>query len=273
MAKFSTRHGFQGADAEITITRDAPEDLRAVLVDIAYEAGLTPHTMRDTVCRVLRVREDRGNWSPFPNVDSEVRRHLDSCEWFEVYDVIEATYSHLLEHVEPPQYSEQAQLRPAHFKEEMNSFLRRRGIGWQLVNLELQVRGAEGFQAAVASATSTLNTAERATAVRELQEALHDLSKRPDPDLTGAIQHAMAALECVMREACGDPSGTLGSLIARFKGTIPPPLDQAIEKMWGFASERGRHIREGQKLDQAEVALIVHTAAAVASYLTTKTPL
>jgi len=154
MPTFSTRHGFDSPDPKITITRDAPEDLRAALVDIAYEAGLTPHVMRRIVCQVLRVRENPGNWSPFPNVNSEVREHLDSCRWFEVYDVIEATYAHLLQPTVSPSHPFDAVVRPDHFAAELNRFFRRRGIGWQLANREVQVRGEEGFQTAVSSATA-----------------------------------------------------------------------------------------------------------------------
>ena len=100
MNSFSERHGFQAEDAEISVREDAPRELRGVLVDIAYEGGMNPHTMRSLVCRALRAREDPNNWSAFPNVDGEVRSHLDACQWWEVYDVIEAIYG-LLANVEP----------------------------------------------------------------------------------------------------------------------------------------------------------------------------
>ena len=97
MSRFSQRHGFEPDDAEISIRLDAPEELRGVLVDIAYESGLSPHEMRSLVCRVLRTREDAGNWSAFPNVDNELRGHVDSCEWYEVYDILEAIYEDISE--------------------------------------------------------------------------------------------------------------------------------------------------------------------------------
>jgi len=50
----------------------------------------------------------------------------------------------------------------------------------------------------------------------ELHEALDDLSRRPEPDLTGAIQHAMAALECVASDTYGNPKATLGDIIKRY---------------------------------------------------------
>lgn len=147
---------------------------------------------------------------------------------------------------------------------------RKEGIGWQLVDGEIRVRGPEAFEAIVKSASVTLSASGRTTAATEIHEALRDLSRRPDPDLTGALQHGLAALECVMRDACGDQKATLGALLSKHKGVIPAPLDQAVEKIWGFASEQGRHVREGRQPDTEETELAVHVAAAVAAYLSKK---
>jgi len=43
------------------------------------------------------------------------------------------------------------------------------------------------------SAIESLEAARRNTARGEIHEALGDLSRRPAPDITGAIQHAMVA--------------------------------------------------------------------------------
>ena len=116
-------------------------------------------------------------------------------------------------------------------------------------------------------AAGALETARRLTARAEMHKALADLSRRPEADLTGAIQHAMAALECVARDATGDPKATLGEILKRHPNLIPKPLDTAVEKAWGYASEMGRHIREGREPQRKEVELIVGLAATVANYL------
>jgi hypothetical protein len=99
---------------------------------------------------------------------------------------------------------------------------------------------------------------------------LLDLSRRPEPDITGAIQHAMAALECVARDVSGEPKLTLGEIIKRHAVLIPAPLDQAIERTWGYSSERGRHLREGRNPDMDEAQLIVGLSAVVITYLSSK---
>ena len=56
----------------------------------------------------------------------------------------------------------------------------------------------------------------------------------------------------------------------RCPGTIPRPLDAAVEKAWGYASERGRHLKEGNAPTHEEVELVVGIAATVATYLSRK---
>jgi hypothetical protein len=51
---------------------------------------------------------------------------------------------------------------------------------------------------------------------------------------------------------------------------LPPPLDKGVEKAWGYASEMGRHVREGRELEREEAELIVGIAASVSTYLTKK---
>lgn len=269
MTRFSQRHGYQPDDAEIGVRLDAPDELRGVVVDLAYESGLDPRSMRSLVCRTLRKREDSGNWSAFPNIDNEVREHLDSCEWYEVYDIIEAT-SDRLTNSPPAKHDGEGD---KYFEGEINKYFRRQGIGWQLCDNRIDSRGSESFEHTLAEARAELIDSGRKTAANEIHQAISDLSRRPHPDVTGAIQHALAALECVARGVSGDEKATLGQILARNPGLIPPPLDQALDKLWGFASEQGRHLREGREPSYEEAELAVHVAAAVGRYLVKKAPL
>jgi hypothetical protein len=114
-------------------------------------------------------------------------------------------------------------------------------------------------------ATTALQSAGKLTAASELQEANADLARRP-PDLTGAVQHALAALECVARERCGD-NATFGKLLERYPDLFPKPLDKGMEKVWGFASEMGRHLQERRLPSRAEAELLVGMATACCTYL------
>lgn len=263
MALFSERHGYQPNEVEISVRLDAPAELRGVLVELAYERGLNPHAMRSLVCRLLRRREDPNNWSAYPNVDLEVRGHLDSCEWYEVYDVVEAIYAQLAK-------DGHAEIEAEAFADEINKYFRRRGIGWLLNNGRLETRGSESFELALADTRIELAKSGRMTSSNEIEQAISDLSRRPTPDVTGAIQHALAALECVARDASGDRKATLGAILTRNPGLVPPPLDSALEKLWGFTSEQGRHLQEGRQPKHEDAELAVHIAAAVSRYLSKK---
>lgn len=266
MTRFSDRFGYQPDDVEITVRLDAPEELREIVVDIAYECGLTPRTLRSIVCRVLRKRADPLNWSEYPNVNNEVRENLGSCEWYRVYDIVEAIFKQLL-NVPGNLHDGQS---AKYFAKEINNYFRQAGIGWQLTDGELETRGSEAFEHSLSEARDELVESGRTTAANEIHQAIADLSRRPHPDITGSIQHALAALECVARDVSGDEKATLGTILARNPFLIPSPLNQALEKMWGFASEQGRHLREGREPSYEEAELTVQVAAAVARYLSNK---
>lgn len=259
---FSERHGFKPSEKEITVRHDAPYELRGVLVDIAYETGFHPTSLRPVVCRALRKRPDPDNWSEYPNIDNEIHNLIDGCEWYQVYDVIEEIYSDALHNI----HRGDAQ----RFEHEINSYFRAEGIGWQLVSGRVEVRGAEGFEASVHAAFSVVAQSGLQTASNQIHEAISDLSRRPNPDITGAIQHSMAALECVAREVCGDKKATLGEILRKFDGLIPKPLDKGIEKAWGYASEMGRHLREGREPMFEEAELVVGLCASLTVYLLRK---
>ena len=236
--RFSQRNSYNAPIPEITVRNDAPAELRSVLVDIAYEAGFRPRLMRTVVCRVLRLAPNPDNWSDFPNVDGEVRYTLEDCNWFRVYDIIEEIYAE----------ASRQNLQPGalHFAKEINDYFAERGIGWQLLSGKIETRGADVVEDNIQNALAALANTVQVTAYAELREAKNDLSRRPNPDVTGTIQHSMAALECLSRDITGDTRATLGQIISNHPGVIPKPLDQAIEKAWGYASETGRHLQEGR---------------------------
>lgn len=264
---FSQRNGFTGPEPEITIRQDVPPAVRGALPDIAYECGLRPTDLRAILCRLLREQPDRDNWSEWPNVANEVASLVGLCEWFEIYDFVERLYDALPE----PTAFDESDDRRARFEAEVNRLFRRRGVGWQLTEGEIRVRGPEAFEQAVTVATSALEQSGHATAQREIHQALQDLSRRPAPDRTGAVQHAMAALECVTRDVVGD-DGTLGDLLRRNPSLLPRPLGDAVKKVWGFASERGRHLTEGGEPEAEEAELVVGLSAVVATYLVRRLP-
>lgn len=126
----------------------------------------------------------------------------------------------------------------------MNGYFREHGIGWQMVDGMIASRGPESCEQVVLRGVETLGHTGWATAEKELHEAISDLSRRPTPDLSGAVHHALAAPECVMRDICRDPKATLGELVKRYPDQLPRPLDSAVEKLLGVRlRKRPAHAR------------------------------
>jgi hypothetical protein len=257
---FSQRHGYRQR-REIAVREDAPQSLRAGVLAILREMGFRYNDIREVICPVLRTFPNPNNWSEIPNVRDEVTGLIQACEWWKVYDIIEAIYASF----------RQSEVRDR-FTQAINNLFEEEGIGWQLVDGRILTRGSDEFEHGVVQAVSLLDAAGYQTAKTELEEARRDMSRRPEPDVTGAIQHCMASLECTARTLANEPRETLGEIIGRRAADlgIPKPLDEAIQKAWGYASEMARHLREGRTPGREEAEFLVGVSAILTTYLLQK---
>lgn len=257
---FSDRHGYRGPEPEITIREDAPDFLRFQVASIARSCGLSPTAIRTIVCDILLEVPDPRNWSEYPNIWDEVLGLLRGCEWYKVYDVAEALWRNF-------EYRPDEQRR---FEDDLNRVFREKGIGWELKDPDgIVFRGDPTFAIATEQAVDAFAQSGRYTAAGEVREALKDISRRPDPDRTGAIQHSMAALECVARDMTNTPNQNLGQIINSL--ALTPPLGDAVHKLWGYASQNGRHVQEGRDATAAEAELVVSVACSLAVFLLRRT--
>ena len=222
--------------------------------------GLSPDPLRSVVCRVLLRLPHRSNWSEYPNIWDEVIGLIETCQWYRVYDIAEAVWDAL---------TRRQPRDAAQFEQELNKVFIEHGIGWQMIKGQILAREEEATEKVVEQAVQALDDSEYASAARELREARLDLSRRPDPDLTGCLHHCMAALECLCRELSGQPKLTLGEILKQHNSelSIPKPLDEAIIKAWGYASEVVRHVAEGKSPGRNEVTLVLGMVASIITYL------
>ena len=254
--RFSAREGHRPAAAPITIREEAPPELRGAILVLAQEAGMSPSPMRDLICQVLLVKPDTNNWSEYPNIWNEVDWLVMHAPWYKVYDIAEALYARIRFY---------GATATANFARRLNDFLVEKGIGWELRDGQIVHRGSGAFAKSTDDAPRILDSSGFQRAANEMREALGDISRRPAPDTTGAIQHAMAALEATAREVAGQPNPTLGKLVPML--SLPAPLGQAVHKLWGYASDRGRHVREQQTVDTTEAELIVAVSGSLCAFL------
>lgn len=257
--RFSDRQGYRPTAAQITIREDAPSNLRFAIPSIAKAAGMTPTAMRQAICDVLLESPDPNNWSDYPNVWDEVVSLTQEAPWHKVYDIAEALYEELAT-------GRRGDSGLAdEFERRLNDFFVENGIGWELCDGQIVHRGSEAFARSIHDVPDCLEETGFQRAANEIHESLGDISRRPEPDITGAIQHAMAALEATAREVTGQSNPTLGKLVPMLK--LPSPLDNAVRKLWGYASDRCRHIRERESVDRSEAELIVAIAGSLCAFL------
>jgi hypothetical protein len=241
----------------VTIREDAPGNVRHGIYSLVSAAGLKPFQLRRILCRRLLVKENTQLVEDH-RILAEVELLLADCHWYHVYGFVEDVYAELA--VRPTPSAEEYAMR-------VNTYFAETGIGWELQNGRLQPRGGAGLDHALQSALAALERSGRQTAHEQLREAMQDLSRVPEAEVTGAVQHAIGALECVARDLVGDPQMTLGKLVKHYPDLMPTTLASVVDKAYGFASNEARHLVEGRKIDFCEAELTVSLSAAVITYL------
>ena len=239
---------------EITIRFDAPTELREWLFCLIKRLKYSIKSFRDIVCQMSYQTANPNQWGENSYMEEEIRELLDNCQWNNIYDIIEETYRQI----------------PMDIKEDytssLNDFFYNKGYGWKLENGQVLSRGDGAFEESISSAVTCVKDT-NPDAFYEIREALVDISKRPEPDVTGAVQHSMAAVECLCKQLTGTPNDTLGKIINDNREKFPSPLDSALHHLWGFASNHGRHVIEGKSPTFEEAELVVHICASIIPYL------
>lgn len=253
---FTERMGIEIPETPIVTRNEAPSEFRLWLFQqmLRYERL---KKIRSYVCFITKEPEDPNNWGESDYMKNEVQTIFENCPWNRIYDIIEYFY-------------EKLQCKRDEFEKEINEYFVEKGIGWKLVKGVIETRGEEAFEQKIAEAVNVLGEVNLKTSKNEIHEALKDMSKRPKPDITGSVQHSMAALECLCREITGDKKATLGKIISDNPGIVPKPLDNVIKEAYGFASDRGRHLREEGTPAYEEAELVVFLSATLCTYLTKK---
>lgn len=253
---FSERYGYSEPAAETTVYQDAPAAVRDAVDMLSKRAGLSRNDLRTVICEVLLRRPNRNNWSEYPNIDQEIKDLIADCPWHKVYDIAEGVYALIALRWDVADATE--------FSNRLSQVFRENGIGWEMRDGLIVVRD-DVLMPIYSEAINVLEETDRTFAANELKEAIRDISRRPDPDISGAIQHAIAGLEAVARDVTGNPTPTLGALVQRLP--IPDDLKEAVRKLWRYSSENARHGREGNDPDLMDAKLVVTVACAVSTFL------
>lgn len=259
--RFSRRYGFAGNNQGLLVYDDAPERVRVGFLGLLeQDLSFRPSAIRSVVCKELREVPDSSNWSEYPNIWDEAQRLVYRCEWYQFFDIVEA-------------FSQAYRLQPGGhaYEGSINRLFEEERIGWTLANGQLVVRGEEPLEQVLRETSQELEKSDLRVTLDELKNAWAAISRRPAPNLSGAVMHAMAALEAVAKKWSNEPKLALGEIIKMRADIFPPPLNDAVSKLWGFASNNARHGNEDRELDLDEVFLIVGVSATLCTYLARKT--
>lgn len=62
----------------------------------------------------------------------------------------------------------------------------------------------------------------------------------------------------------------MSSFLGLMRIAFPQPLGAAVEKLWGYTSQYGRHVQEGKPADFNEAEMVVGLAGTLSVYLLRK---
>lgn len=277
MPSFSQRHNYAKPPA-ITVREELPEKLRAPIVDIAAQSAGS--------VKLLQIAESVLN--PYGLVPPEpihpiaalwsgdekllaARKKVNDCQWFQVYDLVEAIYRFLDQQDKQPGVPTRSSKYAPAFGRRINAYFVYAGIGWHLVNGEIVTRDDEAFEGTVKTAINVLQKAGRPTASERVKFAILALSSRPKPDTSGAVAHAASAVECVLGDVTGETL-TLGKYLDRYPELFHPALKKGLDGLYGYASDVARHGKEGTEPTREDAAFVVAMCAAASTLLTRKHP-
>ena len=89
--------------------------------------------MRGAVCEVLLKRPDPNNWSP-GNIENEVHQLIDGAPWWKIYDIAERLYVEVGK-------GDFTGTQQNDYERRLNQLFREQGVGWQMENGGIVVRG------------------------------------------------------------------------------------------------------------------------------------
>lgn len=269
---FLQKYGPFGDSTPIKIRTNAPSDLRLRVPALATTYGADMNSLATLLGIRLEVNPRDLVGLKARDSQSSLKNIMDaymSSEWFYLYAFIEDAYEELLD--TKPRSTQHR--RAGKFELAINEYFNRHGIGWSLVHGKIAYRGDGNFEAAKTSALESLEDAGLQVALDELSKSVKALSERPIADLTGAMTHARASVESVLREVTGKNAKSFSKHVKDNPGLFPPTLGDAMAKIFAYVGDSGAHPKEGQAITTDEAELVVHVSAAAATYLIRKSGL
>jgi hypothetical protein len=100
------------------------------------------------------------------------------------------------------------------------------------------------------TAAIELKTSGRTTAAEQIESAIRNLSIRPKPDFSGAVDRATNAMECVLQDITGEKQMTLGDYL-REHSDLSRPFEKSIGRPMGLCLQFRRKTWQGERRAEA----------------------
>ena len=258
---FSVRYGYGGNTPPIKFIDTMPDGFYYSLLQCACNSGLSSGEIYSIIAYRLGIIIDKEKvkWAHDETNFSNALDLLVKCEWYERYNIAEILFSLL---------KRKDKHKSNSYVLHMNRYFSMNGIGWEFSeNGKVERRHERALKKSVEDASNALEERGMPNTADMINDAMKAMSHRPDPQTIDAINHAIGAVESVSKEIL-DSKKSLGKIISQLE--IPKPLDQAVEKLWGFSSGNTRHREEKKKPKIEDAELVIHVSAAICTYLIKK---
>jgi hypothetical protein len=199
--------------------------------------------------------------SRFTLVFEETKKYFFSCEWYEVYDLIEFIANNYPDN--------QVNLN---FMQFCNSILERESSAYRFVSGIIAPITSEIEIAQIEESFEKTKSLKGVHA--HLKRALELLSDRKDPDYRNSIKESISAVESICKLITGEDKATLGKSLEKIekegKIKIHPALKKAFENLYGYTSD-AEGIRHGlldePNLDFEDAKFMLVSCSAFVNFL------
>jgi len=186
----------------------------------------------------------------------DIRKYFFSCEWFEVYDLIEYIIS----------YEKNGKII-----ESLNEILEKEFAGYRIINDKFsKISSKEEFEIL----TEVLNDDRFLTVNLHISRALELLSDRKIPDYRNSIKESISAVENICKIITNNDTATLGEALKYLekKKELHPALKEGFSKLYGYTNDADgiRHsLLEVTKLNSADAKYFLISCTSFINYLKT----
>lgn len=206
----------------------------------------------------------------------QVRCLLDKLEWWQIYTFCERVYSHCIGDDDDisSEGMERASGDKRYFAGEVNNLLSEENLAYEFADGQFLRRGRAHTQVSLLRAGSVLGQS-RLAEVRTHYNKARSFFQVPEPDVENCVKEALCALEAclnILRPKVDWKDFVRGveRIQGNTDGKIPPPLAQAIVKLYGYRGS-GQGVAHaalgGNRVTALEAEAVLSLVASFITYL------